>query len=148
MSIPFFYEPVKLRKSLLVDGGLLLNFPISILDRPNGLKPRWPTFGIKLPAKSELNTTINPVHSTRDLAKALLVTMQAAHDRMHFEEPSAVKRTMFVDSGVIHPTDFNITKSQQNQLFNAGQLAATKFLQTWNFDAYCFECRKRPLLSQ
>jgi len=42
MSIPFFYEPVRLKRSVLVDGGVLSNFPIDVFDRHNGM-PRWPT---------------------------------------------------------------------------------------------------------
>ena len=50
MSIPFFFRPVSLTSakrltSTLVDGGLLSSFPIDSLDRNDGKKPRWPTFG-------------------------------------------------------------------------------------------------------
>ena len=53
MSIPFFYEPVKLvnrqtkAASYLVDGGLLSNFPVWLFDT-EGTQPAWPTFGFKL----------------------------------------------------------------------------------------------------
>src|SRR6185437_7564029 len=49
MSIPFFFEPVTIANpgtglvSTLVDGGVLSNFPIDTLDRPDGRQPRWPT---------------------------------------------------------------------------------------------------------
>lgn len=52
MSIPFFFEPVKLRDTngrdhYIVDGGVLSNYPIWLLD--DGKKnPPWPTFGFKL----------------------------------------------------------------------------------------------------
>ncbi len=63
MSIPFFFEPVHLEyertqagstktaRSVLVDGGMLSNFPIDIFDRRDGGTPRWPTFGIKLSSR-------------------------------------------------------------------------------------------------
>ena len=52
-AIPFFYRPATLtaadgREATLVDGGLLSNFPIDSLDRTDGGKPRWPTFGVTL----------------------------------------------------------------------------------------------------
>ena len=59
MSIPFFYEPLRFRRrdadgkqvvSVMVDGGMLSNFPIDVFDRTDGKPPRWPTFGIKLSA--------------------------------------------------------------------------------------------------
>jgi predicted acylesterase/phospholipase RssA len=52
MSIPFFFRPVTLANpttkatSTLVDGGLSSNFPIDSLDRADGRKPCWPTFGV------------------------------------------------------------------------------------------------------
>lgn len=141
MSIPFFYIPVRLRRSWLVDGGFLSDFPISLFDRPDGLVPRWPTFGVKLSAKPQPGATINPVHSTWGLAKALFSTMQGAHDRMHLDDPSGLRRTMFVDSSVVNPTDFGITRSQQQQLFENGQTAAKKFLDNWDFASYKHDCR-------
>jgi predicted acylesterase/phospholipase RssA len=34
-----------------VDGGLLQNFPITVIDRNDDKPLRWPTFGIKLSAQ-------------------------------------------------------------------------------------------------
>src|SRR5207245_3294084 len=46
MSIPFFFVPVKLKDSDIVDGSLLSNFPVELFDSA-GI-PEWPTFGFKL----------------------------------------------------------------------------------------------------
>ena len=56
MSIPFFFRPVildvpKSGPSVLVDGGMLSNFPVDTFDRTDGKPPRWPTIGIKLSAQ-------------------------------------------------------------------------------------------------
>ncbi len=134
MSIPFFFLPKKLGSSTLVDGGYLSDFPVAIFDTPH--KPRWPTLGIKLSAKPNLSKSIHPVHSTLQLATALFSTMQQAHDMMHLEDPSVVRRTIFVDSAGVNPTDFAITKSQQHKLYESGTHAAAKFLQTWSFEEY------------
>ena len=54
MSIPFFYEPVRMKTTdeqgkditaWMVDGGLLSNFPVDVFDRSDGRPPRWPTSG-------------------------------------------------------------------------------------------------------
>ena len=49
ISVPYLFEPSKLRhpggESLLVDGGLISNFPIDAFDRTVGRPPRWPAFG-------------------------------------------------------------------------------------------------------
>jgi NTE family protein len=134
MSIPFFFIPKKLRRSVLVDGGFLSDFPVSIFD--GATEARWPTFGIKLSGKPDLNRTIHPTRTTWELATALFSTMQQAHDMLHLEDPAVVKRTIFVDSGKIKPTDFGITRAQQTRLFNTGSAAAEKFLAHWDFARY------------
>ena len=52
ISVPYLFEPVKLEypggESLLVDGGLVSNFPIDAFDRTDGRPSRWPTFGVTL----------------------------------------------------------------------------------------------------
>jgi len=129
MSIPFFYEPVKLDGKFLVDGGMLSNFPIGLFDST----PGWPTFGVKLSAQPDANMVANPVHNTYDFAKALLSTMINAHDQMHIDDPATRARTIFVETFKIKATDFDITTEEQARLYESGQDAAVKFLKTWNF---------------
>lgn len=47
---------------------------------------------------------------------------------------------MFVDTTGIQSTDFDITKAQQDTLFNNGQKAARKFFKTWDFAHYKQVC--------
>ncbi len=55
-GIPFFFEPVTLKtgkgESVIVDGGVLSNFPLWIFDDGNGRKVR-PIIGLKLSRRSE-----------------------------------------------------------------------------------------------
>jgi NTE family protein len=146
MSIPFFYEPVRFtgkgprgkpQVSYMVDGGMLSNFPIDVLDRTDGKPPRWPTFGIKLSAKPAASVVQKfAIKGTFDLARAMVGTMTSFHDQMHIDDPAVLARTMFVDTGQVKATDFDIDTSTQDMLFGNGKAAATKFLSHWNFDAY------------
>lgn len=129
MSIPFFYEPVTLDDSILVDGGLLSNFPINLFDKT----PDWPTFGIKLSAQADANLVENPIHNTYDFLKAIIATAINAHDQMHIDDPGTAARTIFVDTFKIKATHFDITAGEQQQLFKSGEKAAAQFLKTWNF---------------
>jgi NTE family protein len=138
MSIPFFYEPVKLGGSTLVDGGMLSNFPINLFEST----PDWPTFGIKLSAQPDANMVANSTKNTFDFAKALLSTMINAHDQMHVDDPCTAKRTIFVETFKIKATDFDITPEEQAQLYASGQQAAQKFLSTWNFKNWQKTCQK------
>jgi len=136
MSIPFFYQPAHVQRSLMVDGGILSNYPIDLFDSIND----WPTLGIKLSARPQPNKVLNPVHNLIDYVKAILATATNGHDQMHIDDPCTQKRTIFVDSAKIWATDFDITPEQQQYLFQSGQAAAVKFLKTWNFTAYKREC--------
>jgi NTE family protein len=136
MSIPFFYEPIELDGHLLVDGGMLSNFPISLFDDEND----WPTFGIKLSAQPDANMVANPVNNTYEFVKALLATMINAHDQMHIDDPCTAQRTMFVDTFKIKATDFDIKPDEQQKLFESGKRSAEKFLKTWDFSDYKKAC--------
>jgi len=59
---------------------------------------------------------------------------------MHLEDPCVVRRTIFVDSASVKTTDFDITRAQQNKLFQTGHKAALQFLSSWSFEAYLREC--------
>jgi NTE family protein len=146
MSIPFFYEPVRFTSrdqegkeatSYMVDGGMLSNFPIEVFDRTDGKPPRWPTFGLKLSAKPDAALRQKyDVQGTFSLARAMVGTMTNFHDQIHIDDPSAVARTMFVDTFGIRATDFDIDETMQDTLFKSGRQAAEAFLQDWDFETY------------
>ncbi|HSX29083.1 MAG TPA: patatin-like phospholipase family protein [Candidatus Saccharimonadales bacterium] len=139
MSIPFFYEPVTLQGNYLVDGGLLSNFPITIFDDHN----EWPTFGIKLSAKAEALTKMNPVTNSLQYALAILSTALNAHDALHIDDPCTQMRTIFVDTFDIKATDFAISTADQARLLQSGQKYAKVFLNTWDFTKYKNTCEKK-----
>lgn len=132
MSIPFFYEPVRLNGKVLVDGGMLSNFPINLFDST----PAWPTFGVKLSAKADANMVANPIGNTYDFAKALLATLINAHDQMHIDDPATSARTIFIDTFKIKATDFDIDAASQTKLYASGQKAAREFMETWSFASW------------
>jgi NTE family protein len=147
MSIPFFYEPVRLRDHTtgqdvcLVDGGMLSNFPIEVFDR-HDRRPRWPTFGIKLSARR--SAALGHKHHTRGLfglTRALVGTMTSFHDRLYVDDPSVIARTIFVDTMGVESTDFDLTRESAEMLYENGRTAAEKFLETWDFDTYLAKWR-------
>jgi NTE family protein len=133
MSIPFFYRPVTLEipkaaPSVLVDGGMLSNFPVDTFDRTDGKPPRWPTIGIKLSAQQVPNQVEHVVKGDLSLAMGMLGTMQSWNDQMHLNDPAVLKRTIFVDTFGVNATDFSIDRSTQQKLFVSGRQAAERFL--------------------
>ncbi len=156
MSIPFFYQPVKLRhrdgrESWLVDGGMLSNFPVDVFDRPTGERPRWPTFGIKLSARPDASLGVtHDIHGPVSYAEAMLGTMTGFHDQMHLDDPAVLARTIFVDSMKVRATDFDLDTTTRDRLFENGRAAAIAFLDgtdhspPWDFDAYIAKYRSMP----
>ena len=159
MSIPFFFEPVELRdtsgrKHLIVDGGLLSNYPVWLLDDGTA-DPPWPTFGFKLMEADERKlkeAKRNPINNPVSFLKAIVGTMLDAHDSYHISKSKGdYARTIGIPTVVridgtekeIETTDFNIGRAESQALFENGVKAAGKFLKKWNFERWKKKYRKK-----
>jgi NTE family protein len=148
MSIPFFFRPVTLTstsglKSTLVDGGLLSNFPIDSLDRTDGQKPRWPSFGVTvLPNLPDGNDSVIPalaalrILGPPHLLEDLITTVLVGRDQAYLNQPWVSARAIRVDSTEVGFLDFDIDDDQVEALYLRGHSAAQRFLETWNRAAY------------
>lgn len=155
MSIPVFFEPVRLenpktgRTHVIVDGGMLSNFPVWLFDSEDGV-PDWPTFGLLLvepkpsvPIGARLPQSTMTGRGPRavvDYVKALAQTMMEAHDRLYVEQ-SSYARTIPIPTLGVGTTEFDLSPERALALFDSGRWAAEKFLATWDFDAYIAEFR-------
>ncbi len=147
-AIPFFYHPATLtsaegRRSTLVDGGLLSNFPIDSLDRTDGRPPRWPTFGVtllpELPAESQqLIPALRPLRllGPPTLLEQVVTTILVGHDQAYLSQPWVSARTIRVDTTDVGVLDFDLSEQQKLALYDKGFVAATEFLETWDFAGY------------
>ncbi|PWH07005.1 esterase [Brachybacterium endophyticum] len=161
-AMPFFFRPVRWRNSdgqraYLVDGGMLSNFPVSVFDRPDGAAPRWPTFGIRLSARPPSDpAVVNPVRGPLTFAKALLDTLTGFRDRMHIDDQHVRARTIFIDTGFVPTTRFDLSDEEREKLYRTGRQAATDFLdgtegtagsegtEGWDFEQYVRRYRQLP----
>ena len=140
-SIPFFFIPVLQkhhdgRNCLIVDGGLLSNFPVSLFD-VKGI-PQHPTFGLRL--VDNLPTPncpwpVNPTDNILQIGHALLNTMMSAHDRLYMDDHTFV-RTIAIPVEGITATQFNLSAAEADRLYQNGRKAAEEFFATWDFEAY------------
>ena len=151
MSIPIFFEPVMHRNPrtgldhLIVDGGMLSNFPVWLFDATKGEPPRWPTFGMLL---VEADPKVPIAHrverrqsgSIIDYIKALASTMMEAHDRLYLEKATFV-RTIPIPTVGVSTTEFDITPERVRAIYESGRKAAFEFLDRWDFEAYKAEFR-------
>jgi NTE family protein len=157
MSIPIFFEPVSItnettkREHVIVDGGMLSNFPVWLFDCPADEEPSWPTFGLllvepdpKTPIGARLPT---PERTPRGLGglfkyvKSMADTMMEAHDRLYVEKANFA-RTIPIPTLGVGTTEFEISVGRKEALYQSGRAAATGFLETWDFDGYIEEFRK------
>jgi len=152
MSIPVFFEPVRLpdssgRDHFIVDGGILSNYPIWLLDDGTN-NPDWPTFGFKLIEvdKRDLKTANrNPINNPVSFLKAIAGTMMDAHDSYHISNSKGdYDRTIGIPTVIcingvekeIKTTDFNITQEESQALFKNGESTAKNFLDKWDFNEW------------
>jgi NTE family protein len=153
MSIPIFFEPVTYvnpqnpqDEHLIVDGGVLSNFPVWLFDSASGQVPRWPTFGLLLVAPDQHAPLLSrpaqsgPAQDRLSILGFLLAigrTMMEAHDRLYVAQANYA-RTIPIDTLGVQTTQFSIDDDQdlKQRLFQSGRDAATEFLKTWDFDAY------------
>jgi NTE family protein len=152
MSIPLFFEPVKLRDGsgrphYIVDGGVLSNYPIWLLD-DNSPNPAWPTFGFKLmePGNRAIKGgNRNPINNPISFLKAVFGTMMDAHDSYHISKSKGdYDRTIGIPTVVtvngtdkeIKTVDFDMTREESDALYENGVRAAKDFLKAWDFDQW------------
>src|SRR5215218_7200530 len=151
MSIPVFFEPVVHRNPrtgvdhLIVDGGMLSNFPVWLFDAEKGEPPRWPTFGMLLVEDDPKVPVAHRVEGRQsgsiiDYIKALASTMMEAHDRLYLEKATFV-RTIPIPTLGVSTTEFDITPARVRAIYESGRRAAFDFLDRWDFEAYKAEYR-------
>jgi NTE family protein len=157
MSIPIFFEPVcqknrtTNRTHIIVDGGMLSNFPVWLFDCEADDEPDWPTFGLllvepnpreqigqRLPEPDDVKRGIGGLLK---YVRAMASTMMEAHDRLYVET-AEFARTIPIPTLGIGTTEFEITEERKQALYDSGRAAAADFLETWDFDAYIAEFRK------
>ncbi len=161
MSIPFFFEPVLHEnprtgdRHLIVDGGMLSNFPVWLFDA-HGRDPRWPTFGLLLvepdptsPIGARLTDGEHGIEpgSVLDYVKSLAQTMMEAHDRLYVEKANYA-RTIPIPTLGVGTTEFAIAPERARALYESGRRAAADFLDHWDFAAYIAEFRRDKLHSR
>lgn len=155
MSIPLLFRPTTLtnpltgRRSTLVDGGVVSNFPIDSLDRTDGKPPRWPTFGITLlpdipgPDGTLLPSWLNhimpaPLH----LLEGVITTALVGRDQAYQHKPWVEARTIEVKSDSVGFAQFSLSASDISQLYDDGYQAAVRFLADWNWADYLRRFRR------
>jgi NTE family protein len=141
MGIPLFYEPYELvdKKGVthyIVDGGMLCNYPIWILD--NGIKKiDAPVFGFRFAHVRGGNKSTSKPNMISYIKQLVTTFIEANGDNTPTVVRGDRERTIAIDTRVngvpVGITDFGISRDQIQTVFENGRAAATQFLSTWDF---------------
>ncbi|MDF2961196.1 MAG: patatin [Paenibacillus sp.] len=149
-SIPYFFDPVVIRKSAdkrlptesfadqfvyIVDGGLLSNFPLWLFDHEvvPALDSLIPTIGFQLVGRGSGKP--NRIFGPLSMFKALFSTMMDAHDERYIEEVNRF-RTVKIPTLGVSITEFDISKERSMELYESGNRAAEHFFNKWKLSDY------------
>lgn len=133
-GIPYFYVPEKLagrqsQKSLIVDGGLLSNFPLWVFWK-SGKKKR-PILGMKLSKQLE-NIPNRKIKNAIGMFHALFLTMMEAHDARYISKKEAAD-IIFIPVENINTTDFKLSDKEKQNLMALGRERTLSFLKNWQY---------------
>lgn len=131
-GIPFFFEPVTLKtgkgESIIVDGGVLSNFPLWIFDDKEGRKLR-PILGLKLSRRREEQCP-HEIKNGLNLFEALFSTMKDAHDERYISRRHE-RDIIFIPVEDYSATQFDLDEESKETLLEIGRNRTIQFLRTW-----------------
>mgnify|MGYP001946485651 CR=1 FL=1 len=121
-GFPYFFMPKKVTgknniESLIVDGGLLSNFPLWVFD--NGHKLKRPVLGVKISDETS-NIETDHIKNAIDMFTHLFSTMKTAHDARYVSK-NKEHQIIFIPVKDVNTMDFKITKNTKEYLINTGK---------------------------
>lgn len=151
MSIPLYWKAVKLGDDVMVDGGVLNNYPIFVFDGKFIGDPEvsdysihnTKTLGFKLMTEGErpdstlyhVNEKINgPVDYGKAFLNAMLIQIERGHIREGYW-----KRTVCINTHNVSSLDFDLSEEKKKMLIHEGYIA------TKNHFWCCLEGRENQL---
>lgn len=135
-GLPFFFEPVPLYdknggKSLIVDGGILSNFPLWIFDSENKLPVR-PFLGLQITNHPFPDQEIKKIGNAVDLFRGMFTAMREARDEQTIEKLEG-SNIIAIPVTHVQTKDFQISKEERARLYRIGSEEARRFLKKWSY---------------
>lgn len=130
-GFPYFFIPKRIenkhqQKSIIVDGGLLSNFPLWIF--PNDETLIRPVLGVKLTEDNDKEQ--HKINNAVQMFQALFQTMKTAHDA-RFIAKEERENILYIPTGDLKAMDFKILDKEKAKLVSEGKQKADKFLNKW-----------------
>ncbi|PID16177.1 hypothetical protein CSV63_05955 [Sporosarcina sp. P34] len=131
-GIPYFFEPIRLdapKGTIVVDGGVLSNFPMWIFDEDTSAHKR-PVIGLKL-SRNQDEVPGRTIRNALQLFEALFSTMKNAHDEKYISKQHA-QNIVFIPVENYSATQFDLNEEQMEDLLSIGSSRTKAFLLTWS----------------
>ena len=132
ISLPFIFIPEKLKtpkgSCYIVDGGLISNLPIWLF---NNTTTKYPTFALKLVSNQDKNITYAEKCPLSKYLMDILDACMAKNESIYFSSLNNI-HTLELPTFDIAVTDFYISYSNKEKLFNSGYNTMTNFLKKNN----------------
>jgi NTE family protein len=125
MSIPFFFCPVRYAHELIVDGGVLSNFPIWAFDKEQREHP-LPILGFRL---QQPDLPPPKICTPLDFARSLVNTVIKASTQLQIDLAENANIIELPTSDV-RTTDFDISEEKKSDLYDGGYRTAYNYLST------------------
>jgi NTE family protein len=121
--VPFIFEPVKYNDKLYVDGGILDNFPIQLVNSINQ------SIGITVIDK-ELNNN-NKINDIIDYVKTLFNCMFSGNHEIKIKK--YINNIITINTSNYNFLKFDITSDDIHNMYNIGKICADNFLSNYKF---------------
>lgn len=133
-SLPYFFEPVRLTTekeiTIIVDGGVLSNFPMWLFDQKK-IKKERPVLGIKLSPHFNERPP-REITNALQMFEALFLTMKDAHDARYISRKHE-KNIIFIPTDGILTSEFSISDEKKAELVRIGRERTLLFLKNWTY---------------
>ena len=130
-SLPFFYEPMCLdcngQKALIVDGGVLSNFPLWLFQNEFAERP---VIGFQLTGDNK-KIPNGEINNGVQLVEALFKTMKDAHDRRYIDKQWARQVVFLPVNDLVGTMEENISEETIEALIEVGCVRTRYFLAKW-----------------
>lgn len=147
MSIPLYFQSVKYRGDVYVDGGVTWNFPINLFDQARfmtcdpcldeAVAYNRETLGIRvagrLPELGEppLHPEPRAINNLKDYTTTLVNYLWETVNRQHLREHDW-HRMVFIDTSEISPVDFALAKADIALLLQRGETGVNRYMDWFN----------------
>lgn len=132
-GFPYFFMPKKLHyppdgQSIMVDGGLLSNFPLWVFGHRRHAQKR-PILGVRLKGEDHPEH-VKPITNALEMFQGLFSTMKLAHDTRYVSIDER-KNIIYIPTSNISATDFSSGTDHNEQLIKTGYDITKEFLISW-----------------